>query len=237
MSDMNRRDFLTLAGATAAIAAVGLPELTAAAAAPEAFVLAPLPYANNALEPVISEKTIGFHYAKHHQGYVTNLNKALALPEHSQYQGMSMEQIMLKTANQKALTGLFNNSAQAINHEFYWGSLMPNGGDAAKPSGVLLTRLEAAFGDYATFKNKFRDAAVAQFGAGWAWLVEHQGKLEIVTTSNADNPKMLGMKPLLTIDVWEHAYYLDWQNLRKDHVQAVIDKLLNWNAAAKRLAS
>lgn len=235
MSEMNRRNFLTLAGVAAAATVIGIPENAIAAGGP--FTLAPLPYAQNALDPVISERTVGFHYGKHHQGYINNLNTALALPANSQYSGMSMEQIMLKTANQKTVTSLFNNAAQAINHEFYWGSLMPNGGDSAQPGGTLLTLLQTAFGDYATFKNKFRDVAVAQFGAGWAWLVENEGKLEIVTTSNADNPKTRGLKPLLTIDVWEHAYYLDWQNLRKDHVQAVIDKLLNWNAAAARLGA
>ena len=236
MSEMNRREFLTLAGGVATVAALGLPEAGLAASG-QPFVLAPLPYPANALEPVISEKTMGFHYGKHHLTYINNVNTALALPANSQFQGLTLEQIMLKTANQAAFSGLFNNSAQAVNHEFYWGSLMPQGGDSAQPSGKLLTMLEAAFGDYAAFKNKFRDAAVGQFGAGWAWLVEHQGKLEIITTSNADNPKTRGMKPLLTIDVWEHAYYLDWQNQRKDHVQAVIDKLLNWKAAAIRISA
>ena len=234
MSEMNRRDFLTLAGVTVAAATVGISNN--ASAANQTFALAPLPYPENALEPVISAKTISFHYGKHHLGYVNNLNTALELPANSQYQGLSIEQIMLKTANQSDAVGLFNNAAQAVNHEFYWGSMMANGGDAAKPTEQLLTMLYSAFGDYANFKTKFRDAAVAQFGAGWVWLVDNQGKLEIVTTSNADNPKTRGLKPLLTIDVWEHAYYLDWQNLRKDHVQAVIDKLLNWKAAAARLA-
>jgi superoxide dismutase, Fe-Mn family len=234
MTEMTRRNFLTVAGVAAASVAVGFPHIAEAA---KPLILAPLPYADNALEPVISQKTMGFHYGKHHQGYVTNLNTAIALPANAAYADMSLEQIMLKTANQKLLAGLFNNAAQALNHEFYWGSMMPNGGDAAKPTGALLSKIEAAFGDYATLKTKLVDTAVAQFGAGWAWLVDNKGKLEIISTSNADNPKMLGLKPLLTIDVWEHAYYLDYQNVRKTHVQAVVDKLLNWEAAAKRLGA
>ncbi|MFI3136369.1 MAG: superoxide dismutase [Methylococcaceae bacterium] len=234
MTEMTRRNFLTVAGVAAASVAIGFPNISKAATP---LVLAPLPYADTALAPVISQQTMGFHYGKHHLGYITNLNTALALPANAAYADMTLEQIMLATANQKALAGLFNNSAQALNHQFYWESMMPNGGDTAKPSGLLLSKIEAAFGDYPTMKTKLVDIAVAQFGGGWAWLVDNNGKLEILSTSNADNPKMFGLKPLLTIDVWEHAYYLDYQNVRKTHVQAVVDKLLNWNVAAARLGA
>ncbi len=234
MTEMTRRNFLTVAGVAATSVAVGFPHI-AHAAAP--LVLPPLPYADNALAPTISQNTMGFHYGKHHAGYVNNLNTALALPANAAYADMTLEQIMLATANQKSLVGLFNNAAQALNHQFYWGSMMPNGGDAAQPTGTLLSRIKTDFGDYATMKTKLVATAVAQFGAGWAWLVDNKGKLEIISTSNADNPKVQGLTPLLTIDVWEHAYYLDYQNVRKAYTQAVVDKLLNWKAAAERLGA
>lgn len=234
MTEMTRRNFLTVAGVAAATATIGFPHI-ARAASP--LVLAPLPYADNALEPVISQKTMGFHYGKHHAGYITNLNTALALPANAAYADMTLEQIMLASANQKALIGLFNNAAQSINHQFYWESMMANGGDSAQPTGTLLSRIKTDFGDYATLKTKLVDTAVAQFGGGWAWLVDNNGKLEVISTSNAENPKTRGLNPLLTIDVWEHAYYLDYQNVRKTYVQAVVDKLLNWKAAADRLGA
>lgn len=247
MTDMTRRNFLSTAGmASAAVAtiAVGGARIAKAADAPfvitakaSPFPTALLPYAESALDPVISTKTVGFHYNKHHLGALTGLNTNLALPEFAAYKDMSIEQIMLSTANQKSLTKLFNGAASAVSHDFYWNSMMPNGGDAAQPTGKLLDLIKTAFGDYATFKTKFSDAGVAQLGSGYVWLVENGGKLEIMALPNYDNPKMRGLKPLLAIDVWEHAYYLDYQNVRKSYTDAVISKLINWNKAAERLGA
>ena len=239
MTEMTRRSFLTTASvAAAATIVLGSSSLVRAADAPPpapAFPNPPLPYAETALEPIISARTVGLHYNKHHLGALKGLNDALLLPENNSYLGKTLEDIMLSTAKKPALSKLFNGAASAVTHDFYWGSMIPNGGDAAKPSGKLLSLLEASFGDYATFKSKFRDLGVAHTGSGYAWLVENNGKLEIMTLNNLDNPKMLGLKPLLTVDIYEHAYYLDYQNLRKDYLQAVIDRLLNWNAASARL--
>ena len=239
MSEMTRRKFL--AATSAAGVAIGLANSRLVSAAdalvsPAAIFPSPaLPYQEAALEPVISARTVGFHYKKHHLGALKGLNDALLLPEYKAYANKSIEEIMLLSANKSELSKLFNGAASAINHEFYWASMMPNGGDNAKPSGKLLTLLEASFGDIPNFKNKFRDIGVAHVGSGYVWLVENQGKLEIMSLNNLDNPKMRGLKPLLTVDIYEHAYYLDYQNLRKDYLQAVLDKLLNWNMAAARL--
>jgi len=175
----------------------------------------------------------------------------LANPDYAEYADLSLEEIVRTSSRKRSLVSLFNNAAQAWNHEFYWNSLTPNGGDGQKPTGALLEKLESAFGSYDAFKTQFRDAAVGQFGSGWAWLVLNRGSLEIVTTGNADNPLASrpalrskrggdhhhGPVPLLTIDVWEHAYYIDYRNRRKDHVAAVIDGLLDWNKAVERLDS
>ncbi|NOT83912.1 MAG: superoxide dismutase, partial [Methylococcaceae bacterium] len=174
---------------------------------------------------------------KHHLGALKALNDALLLPEFAAYKDMSIEQIMLTSANQKALTKLFNGAASAVSHDFYWNSMMPNGGDTAQPTGKLLDMIKTAFGDYATFKTKFSDAGVAQLGSGYVWLVDNGGKLEIMALPLYDNPKMRGLKPLLAIDVWEHAYYLDYQNLRKSYMDAVVAKVINWNKAAERLGA
>ncbi|MDP3009655.1 MAG: superoxide dismutase [Methylococcales bacterium] len=245
MTEISRRKFLTaasIASATVATIALGGSRLVMAADAPAVipeaapvFPAPPLPYAEAALEPVISARTVGFHYNKHQLGALKSLNDALRLPENSQYMGKSINAIMRATANKPAMNKVFNGAASVVNHDFYWGSMMPNGGDAVKPTGKLLTLIDTAFGDYATFKTKFRDLGVAHTGSGYLWLVEHKGKLKIMTLNNLDNPEIHGLKPLLTIDIYEHAYYLDYQNLRKDYLQAVIDKLLNWNAAAVRL--
>lgn len=247
MTEMTRRNFLTSASvASAAVAtiAVGGARIVKAADAP-AVVTTPapifptpaLPYAESALDPVISTKTVGFHYNKHHLGALKNLNDALLLPEFAAYKDMSIEQIMLTTANQKALTKLFNNSGSSYTHDFYWNSMMANGGDAVQPTGKLLDMIKTAFGDYATFKTKFSDVGVAHVGSGYVWLFDNGGKLEITSMTNYDNPKMRGWKPLLTVDVFEHAYYLDYQNVRKSYLDAVIAKLLNWNKAAERLGA
>ena len=190
------------------------------------LVLPALPYAENALEPVISAKTIGFHYGKHHKGYVDNLNKLIAGTD---YSDLSLEEIIQGTAGRPERIAIFNNAAQAWNHTFYWNSLAPKGGGA--PPAALKKKIEASFGSVDACKKELAAAAVAQFGSGWVWLVLEDDKLKVVKTANADNPLTTTMRPLLTIDVWEHAYYLDYQNLRADYTKAVLDKLLNWEFA------
>jgi superoxide dismutase, Fe-Mn family len=189
------------------------------------FELPALPYAPEALEPVISRKTIEFHYGKHHQAYVTNLNKLVP--------GTEFENATLEDIIKKASGGIFNNGAQIWNHTFYWNCLSPNGG--GEPSGALATAIQEAFGSFDAFKEKFTAAGITLFGSGWAWLVKTvDGKLEIVQESNAGNPMRSGHTPLLTFDVWEHAYYIDYQNRRPDHL-ADIWKLVDWSAVAGRL--
>lgn len=197
----------------------------------EPFALPPLPFPEDALAPVISANTLSFHYGKHHKTYVDNLNK---LVPGTEYEGMSLEQIVNATAGKADKAGLFNNAAQVWNHTFYWNCLRKNGG--GKPGGSLAGKVDAAFGGYDNFKKEFANAAVTQFGSGWAWLVADGDAVKIVKTANAEVPFVKGQRPLLTIDVWEHAYYLDYQNRRADHVNAVIDKLLNWDFAAENLA-
>ncbi|WP_143708521.1 superoxide dismutase [Methylococcus capsulatus] len=219
-----RRSFLVAsAGAVAWLAAGGLPRVSKAASP---HVLPPLPYAENALAPVISANTIGFHYGKHHKGYVDNLNKLVAGTE---YADSTLEKIIHDTGGKADRTSIFNNAAQVWNHTFYWKSLRPNGG--GEPPAALRRKIEASFGSVAACKKEFASAAVSQFGSGWAWLVLDGDKLEIIRTANADIPLTSGKKPLLVIDVWEHAYYLDYQNRRADYVNAVLEKLLNWEFA------
>lgn len=195
------------------------------------FSLPPLPYADNALEPLISANTLSFHYGKHHKTYVDNLNK---LVEGKDLAQMSLEEIIKKSAGNPDMAGVFNNAAQIWNHTFYWNSLKPNGG--GKPTGALAAAIDKDLGGYDKFKADFANAAVTQFGSGWAWLVSDAGTLKIVKTGNAEVPLTKGQTPLLTIDVWEHAYYLDYQNLRAKYVEALIDKLLNWDFANKNFA-
>jgi len=192
-----------------------------------------LPYAESALEPAISAKTMGFHYGKHHKGYVDNLNKLIAV---SELESLPLEEIIQVTAKAKDKDGvaIFNNAAQIWNHTFFWNSMKPKGG--GKPTGVLLEKLEKAFGSYEKFKQAFLDAAAGQFGSGWVWLVAEGDGLKIIKTSNADTPVAHGQKALLTCDVWEHAYYLDYQNRRKDFVTAFLDSLVNWDFAATQLS-
>ena len=195
------------------------------------FSLPPLPYADNALEPMISATTLSFHYGKHHKAYVDNLNK---LVEGKDLAQLSLEDIIKKSAGDAALVGVFNNAAQIWNHTFYWNSLKPNGG--GKPTGAIAAAIDKDLGGYDKFKADFANAAVTQFGSGWAWLVSDAGVLKIVKTGNAEVPFTKGQKPLLTIDVWEHAYYLDYQNLRAKYVETLIDKLLNWDFANANFA-
>lgn len=222
-SGLSRRDFLTAAAVTVAAGAIGAPSIIHGAVKHE---LPKLPYAENALEPVISAKTISFHYGKHHKGYVNNLNKMIAKTE---YADMSLENIIKATAGKPDKAGIFNNAAQVWNHTFYWNCLSPKGG--GRPTGKLQAALNASFGECEKFMADFANAALTQFGSGWAWLVKDGKKLKIVKTSNAETPLTQGVTPLLTIDVWEHAYYLDYQNKRADYVAAVIKKLMNWKFA------
>ena len=189
--------------------------------------LPPLPYADNALDPVISANTLGFHYGKHHKTYVDNLNKLITGTDLAD---LSLEEIIRSTAGKADKTGIFNNAAQVWNHTFYWNSLSPNGG--GEPSAALKQKIEASFGSVEACKKELAAAATTQFGSGWAWLVKDGDKLQVTKTGNADLPLTKGMKPLLTIDVWEHAYYLDYQNRRVDYVNAVLEKLINWGFAA-----
>jgi len=195
------------------------------------FSLPPLPYADNALAPVISANTLSFHYGKHHKAYVDNLNKLVAGTE---YESAPLEKIIMETAGKADKAGIFNNAAQIWNHTFYWSSLRGNGG--GQPTGKIAQMIESDLGGYENFKKELAATTVSQFGSGWGWLVVDGGKLKIAKTGNAEVPFTKGQKPLLTIDVWEHAYYLDYQNRRPDYVSAVIEKLLNWDFAAENLA-
>ena len=189
-------------------------------------ILPPLPYAENALEPIITAKTMSFHYGKHHKAYVDNLNKLIAGTE---YADLSLEKIITSTAGRPERTAIFNNAAQDWNHTFYWNSLSPKGG--GEPPAALKQKIEASFGSVDACKKELASVAVSQFGSGWAWLVLDGDMLKVVKTANADIPMTMGLKPLLAIDVWEHAYYLDYQNRRADYVNALLDKLINWEFA------
>jgi len=193
-------------------------------------VLPPLPYAENALDPVISANTLGFHYGKHHKGYVDTLNKLLAGTDLA---GLSLEQLINETAGKADKAAIFNNAAQTWNHTFCWRSLRVKGG--GEPPAALKQKIEASFGNVEACKKELATAATTQFGSGWAWLVLEGDKLKVVKTANAETPLTKGAKPLLVIDVWEHAYYLDYQNRRADYVNAVLDKLISWDFAADNL--
>lgn len=184
-----------------------------------------LPYSMDALEPVISKETLEYHYGKHHQAYVNNLNKLI---EGTEFEDMSLEDIIVKSSG-----GIFNNAAQVFNHTFYWNCLSPDGG--GEPKGELLDAIKESFGSFADFKEKFSQTATGTFGSGWAWLVKDKdGKLEIVSTSNAGNPLTEEKTPLLTCDVWEHAYYIDYRNARPSYVEKYWD-LVNWDFVASKL--
>ncbi|MBL9029444.1 MAG: superoxide dismutase [Caedimonas sp.] len=195
-----------------------------------AFTLPPLPYEKNALEPYISANTLDFHHEKHHQAYVDNLNK---LVEGTELNGQTLENIIHASAKDPAKAGIFNNAAQVWNHTFYWHSLKKDGGGT--PSGKLLERLDKDFSGYDKFRQAFKQAGTTQFGSGWAWLVEEKGTLKITKTANADLPMFHGQKALIACDVWEHAYYLDYQNRRADYIDVFLDHLVNWGFAEKNL--
>ncbi|MEZ5141788.1 MAG: superoxide dismutase [Acidimicrobiales bacterium] len=191
------------------------------------FELPPLPYAMDALAPHISQETLEYHYGKHHQTYVTNLNNLVA--------GTDDENASLTDIIMKAEGGLFNNSAQVWNHTFYWSSMKPGGG--GEPTGEVADRINGAFGSYAAFRDEFAKAATTQFGSGWAWLVDDGSGLKVTQTANADLPMKHSQKALLTIDVWEHAYYIDFRNARPNYISTFLDHLVNWDFVAENLAS
>jgi Fe-Mn family superoxide dismutase len=195
----------------------------------------PLPYPQDGLEPYISARTISFHYGKHHQGYADKLN---GLVKGTNLAGKPLEEIVKATSSVSSLKDrenaqIFNNAAQVWNHDFFWKSMRPRGG--GRPEGRLAELIKSSFGSFESFKKQFTEAALGQFGSGWAWLVMDGGKLKVMTTANADTPIAHGLRPLLTLDVWEHAYYLDYQNRRKDFIENFLDHLMNWEFAASQL--
>jgi Fe-Mn family superoxide dismutase len=206
--------------------------MNTAAALSHPIVQPPLPYAQNALNWVISSNTLAVHYGKHHKAYVDTANKLIVGTE---YADMSLEQIVRSSAGTTEHAAIFNSAAQAWNHGFYWQSLRPKGG--GEPPAELKRLMIESFGSVERCKEELANNAAGQFGAGWAWLIEDQGKLKVVKTSNAHTPIEQGQNPLLTIDVWEHAYYLDYQNRRLEHVNAVLDKLINWEFALENLGA
>ena len=192
-----------------------------------AFELPPLPYAKDALAPHISEETLEYHYGKHHQTYVTNLNKMV---EGTDFENSSLEEVIMGSE-----AAVFNNSAQVWNHTFYWSCMAPDGGGA--PTGEVAEAINSAFGSYDTFVEKFKEAATTQFGSGWAWLVDAGSGLEIMKTANADLPMKHNAKALLTLVVWEHAYYIDFRNARPNYISTFVDSLINWDFVAANMAA
>lgn len=198
-----------------------------------AFEQPPLPYAKDALEPYgMKAETFEYHYGKHHAAYVANLNK---LTEGKDLADKSLEEVIKTAYGDASMAGIFNNAAQVWNHTFFWNSLKPGGGGA--PTGDLAARIDKDFGSFDKFKEEFTNAAATQFGSGWAWLVEDNGTLKVTKTANAENPLVHGQKPLLTLDVWEHAYYIDFRNARPGFISNYLDKLVNWDFAAANLAA
>ncbi len=196
-----------------------------------AFSLPDLPYDRTALEPHVSGETLDYHHGKHHNTYVVNANKLI---EGTDYASMSQEDIIKQTAGDAAKAGLFNNVAQIWNHTFFWHSMKPGGGGA--PTGDIAAKIDSDLGGYDAFREEFTQAALTQFGSGWAWLAVKDGKLAILKTPNADTPLTQGATPLLTIDVWEHAYYIDHRNARPKWVETYLDHLVNWDFANANLA-
>jgi Fe-Mn family superoxide dismutase len=189
-----------------------------------AIQLPDLPFTKDALAPVISANTLEFHYGKHHKAYFDNTNKLIAGTDLA---NDTLESIIKKTTGDAAKIGIFNNAAQVWNHSFYWQCMKPKGG--GKPAGIVADKIDKAWGSFEKFAEEFKNAGITQFGSGWAWLVLDSGNLKITKTANADTPIAHGLKPLLTVDVWEHAYYLDYQNRRPDYLTAFIEKLINWD--------
>ncbi len=197
-----------------------------------AYELPPLPYAYDALDPYISKSTLEFHHDKHHAAYVSKYNEAVKGTDH---ESQPIEAVIKAIAGDSSMQGVFNNAAQAWNHTFYWHSIKPGGGGL--PTGELAKKIDADFGSFDKFVEAFKAAGATQFGSGWAWLVLDGDTLKVTKTLNADNPLTAGQVPLLTMDVWEHAYYLDYQNKRPDYIEAFLKNLVNWDFAASNLAA
>ncbi|MGE0086946.1 MAG: superoxide dismutase [Desulfococcaceae bacterium] len=229
---MKRREFLKLSANLGALALFHAAGIGCSKKAKDVtgIELPGLPYAENALEPHISGKMISLHYGKHHRGYADKLGKLIA---GTSFQGMGLEEIILKTYGKADQADIFNNAAQVFNHNFYWNSMKPGGG--GKPGGKIAEKINASFGSYEKFAEEFANTAASRFGSGWAWLVTDGDKLKIMDTANADTPIARGIKPLLTIDVWEHAYYPDYQNRRGDYIKVFTENLINWDYAEKNL--
>lgn len=235
---LSRRNFcksILIAAATAATPYAGLAGIsntaknlstTTFSEGDMTITLPELPYAQDALEPHISANTLSFHYGKHHQAYVTNLNNLI---KDTDFAKLTLEEIILKSVGDTGKVGIFNNAAQVWNHTFYWHSMKPNGGGT--PKGELADKITKDFGSFDAFKEAFKNAGSTQFGSGWAWLVLDKGTLKVTKTPNADLPMVHGQTALLTMDVWEHAYYLDYQNRRPDYIGTFLDKLVNWQFA------
>lgn len=197
-----------------------------------AYALPALPYDYTALEPSISKSTLEFHHDKHHAAYVNNYNAAVAGTD---LDNQAIENVIKAIAGDASKAGIFNNAAQAWNHSFYWSCMKPGGG--GQPTGALADKIHADFGSFEVFVEEFKKAGATQFGSGWAWLVLDNGTLKVTKTGNAENPMTVGQTPLLTMDVWEHAYYLDYQNRRPDYINDFISKLVNWEFVAANLAA
>jgi Fe-Mn family superoxide dismutase len=234
---LDRREFIATAVAGAAVIAgtvAGFHGIAQAGAIARAealpFKLPELPFPETGLEPYISSRTLSFHHGKHHQAYVDNTNR---LVKGTDMAGLSLEEVVKRSSALKD-KGIFNNSAQAWNHAFYWKCMKPKGGGT--PTGKLSESLSTAFGSYESFKEAFSRAAATQFGSGWAWLVLDGNSFKVMNTANADTPLAEGKRPLLTIDVWEHAYYLDYQNRRADYIKAFLDQLVNWDFVSENLS-
>ena len=197
-----------------------------------AIELPALPFAADALEPYISANTLGFHHGKHHQTYVTNTNNLI---KGTDLENASLEAIIAASASNPEKAGLFNNAAQVWNHTFYWNGMKKGGGGV--PSGAIASKINEDFGSFDAFAEAFKNAGLTQFGSGWAWLVLEGGKLKVTKTANGDTPMAHGQKAILTVDVWEHAYYLDYQNKRADYIDIFLKHLVNWDFAAANFAS
>jgi len=197
-----------------------------------AYELPALPYDYTALDPYISKSTLEFHHDKHHAAYVNNYN---GLVKDTPFDNQAIEEVIKAVAGDASKAGIFNNAAQAWNHTFYWNSIKPNGGGT--PTGALADKITADFGSFEAFVDEFKKAGATQFGSGWAWLVLDGGTLKVTKTGNAENPLTTGATPLLTMDVWEHAYYLDYQNRRPDYINDFLTKLVNWDFVAANFAA
>jgi Fe-Mn family superoxide dismutase len=230
-SHIDRRRFLKTTVIGSALAAGALAGFPFAARGAAPYSLSPLPYPEDGLEPHISSKTVSFHYGKHHRGYVDKTNQ---LVQGTDMEGLPLEELIKKSAAGRNQP-LFNNAAQIWNHDFYWRGMKPKGGGS--PPASLEKALNRSFGSLESFKQRFSGAAETQFGSGYAWLVLKGGSLDVLGTSNADTPLAHGMRPLLTIDIWEHAYYLDYQNRRKEYIQAFLEHLVDWDFVSQNLSS